>query len=250
MGCFDIKVLEIIKRNILMKKIFFLFLIFFSIYPYLTKADSSKIYTKGYTNPVNTLSTFLWNKKKKGSIGLTSKISINNRELGATLHPVSLDSSKIKTALSKIKYIDEKNQLTDFIFNEENLEILSKYASKGLLLANKNQDIIFQFINKKKKTKNVTQGIIFAQQNSLNLVFFQIHGCGFEEINKKNYKKKKKEFNKNQPNFSFVRKKKNCSNVKKKISVTSTDGIYKRTTNQNYSWIIFTSSSWKTNTIN
>ena len=34
-----------------------------------------------------------------------------------------------------------------FIFNEENLEALSKYASKGLFLANKNQDIIFQFIN-------------------------------------------------------------------------------------------------------
>ena len=231
-------------------KRFFLFLIFVSVFPILIKSDSSKIYNKYYANPVNILSAFLWDEKKKGNIGLASKINIQNRELEATTHPVSLDSSKIKIAFSKIRYIDEKNQLTDFIFNEENLEILSKYASKGLLLANKNQDIIFQFINKKKKTKNVTQGIIFAQQNSLNLVFFQIHGCGFEEINKKNYKKKKKEFNKNQPNFSFVRKKKNCSNVKKKISVTSTDGIYKRTTNQNYSWIIFTSSSWKTNTIN
>ena len=108
MGCFDIKVLELIKKNVLMKKIFFLFLIFFSVFPYLIKADSSKIYKKGYANPINSLSTFLWNKKKKGSIGLTSVISINNRELGATLHPVSLDSSKIKIALSKIKYLDEK----------------------------------------------------------------------------------------------------------------------------------------------
>ena len=41
---------------------------------------SSKIYKKGYANPKNSLSTFLWNKKKKGSIGLTSIISINNRE--------------------------------------------------------------------------------------------------------------------------------------------------------------------------
>ena len=233
-----------------MKKIFFLFLISFLVFTCLIKADSSKIYNRDYANPVNVLSSFLWNEKKKGSIGLTSKISIKNRELGATIHPVLLDSSKIKTALSKIRYIDEEKQFTDFIFNKENLEVLSKYTSKGLLLANKNQDITFQFINKKKKIKNITQGIIFAQKDSLNLIFFQIHECGFEEINNgKEFEKKKKEFYKNHPNFSFV-KKKNCSTNKKKISVTTTKGIYKRNTNQNYSWIIFTSPSWQTNTIN
>ena len=233
-----------------MKRFFFLFLISFLVFTYLIKADSSKIYNRDYANPINVLSSFLWNEKKKGSIGLTSKISIKNRELGATIHPVLLDSSKIKTALSKIRYIDEEKQFTDFIFNEENLEALSKYASKGLFLANKNQDIIFQFINKKKKIENITQGIIFAQKDSLNLIFFQIHECGFEEINNgKEFEKKKKEFYKNHPNFSFV-KKKNCSTNKKKISVTTTKGIYKRNTNQNYSWIIFTSPSWQTNTIN
>ena len=114
------------------------------------------------------------------------------------------------------------------------------------MLANKNQDVIFQFIDKKKKENNVTQGIIFAQKNSLNLVFFQIHGCGYEKA--KNKRIKKKEFYKNHPNFSFV-KKKNCDKGKKEISVTSTEGIYKRGTNQSDSWIIFTSASWKTNTI-
>ena len=233
-----------------MKRFFFLFLISFLVFTCLIKADSSKIYNKEYANPINVLGSFLWNEKKKGNIGLTSKISIKNRELNATIHPVSLDSSKIKAALSKIRYIDEEKQFTDFIFNKENLEVLSKYTSKGLLLANKNQDIIFQFINKKKKIENTTQGIIFAQKNSLNLIFFQIHGCGFDEINKtKQFKKKKKEFYKNHPNFSFV-KKKNCSTSKKKISVTTTKGIYKKSTNQNYLWIIFTSPSWQTNTIN
>ena len=230
-----------------MKKYFFLFLIFFSTFPYLTKADSAKIYNKeGYANPLTILNSFLWNEKKRGNIGLTSKINIQNRELEATIHPVSLDPSKIKVALSKIKYLDIDKQSSNFIFNEENLEVISKYASKGLLLANKNQDVIFQFINKKKKENNVTQGIIFAQKNSLNLVFFQIHGCGYEKA--KNKRIKKKEFYKNHPNFSFV-KKKNCDKGKKEISVTSTEGIYKRGTNQSYSWIIFTSASWKTNTI-
>ena len=116
-----------------MNKFFFLFLIFFSIFHYSIKADSSKIYSEGYTNPVNYLSTFLWNKKKKGSIGLTSKIYLKNRKLEATIHPVSLDSSKIKIVLSKIRYTDEDKQFTDFIFNAKDLEVLSKYVSKGLL---------------------------------------------------------------------------------------------------------------------
>ena len=132
-----------------MKKYFFLFLIFFSTFPYLTKADSAKIYNKeGYANPLTILNSFLWNEKKRGNIGLTSKINIQNRELEATIHPVSLDPSKIKVALSKIKYLDIDKQSSNFIFNEENLEVISKYASKGLLLANKNQDVIFQFIDK------------------------------------------------------------------------------------------------------
>ena len=232
-----------------MKRFFFLFLISFLVFTYLIKADSSKIYNRDYANPVNVLSSFLWNEKKKGSIGLTSKISIKNRELGATIHPVLLDSSKIKTALSKIRYIDEEKQFTDFIFNKENLEVLSKYTSKGLLLANKNQDVIFQFINKKKKIKNVTQGIIFAQKGTLNLVFFQIHECSFDKVDsEKKFDKKKKEYYKNHPNFSFV-KKKNCSRIKKKISATSSEGIYRKRTNGNYSWIIFTSSSWQTKSI-
>ena len=229
----------------MIKKIFFLFLIFFLVFSNFLKADLSKIYKNGYENPINALSGFLWKDKKKGNIGLSPKISLENRELHATIHPVSLDPSKIKIALSKIKYIDSKKQFSNFIFNEENLEILSKYASKGLLLANKDQDVIFQFIDKKKQN-NVTQGIIFAQKNSLNLVFFQINGCGYEKVKNK---KKKKEFYKNHPNFSYVKKDK-CDREKKEISVTSKEGIYKRGTNQSYSWVIFTSSSWKTNTIN
>jgi hypothetical protein len=198
---------------------------------------------------MNVLGSFLWDVKKKGKIGLTSKIYIQNRELEATVHPVLLNPSKIKIALSKMRYIDEEKQNTDFIFNAENLEVLSKYTSKGLLLANKNQDVIFQFINKKKKIKNVTQGIIFAQKGTLNLVFFQIHECSFDKVDsEKKFDKKKKEYYKNHPNFSFV-KKKNCSRIKKKISATSSKGIYRKRTNGNYSWIIFTSSSWQTKSI-
>ena len=94
-----------------MKKFLFLLLIFFLLFPYLIKADSSKIYNKGLCQSFKLFLIHFYGMKKKGvSIGLTSKINIKNRELDATIHPVSLDSSKIKTALSKIKYIDEEKQ--------------------------------------------------------------------------------------------------------------------------------------------
>ena len=149
-----------------MKKIFFLFLISFLVIPYLTKADSTKIYNKGYSNPLNVLNSFLWNEKKGGKIGLTSKINIKNRKLEATIHPVLLDSSKIKIALSKIRYIDEEKQFTDFIFNKENLEVLSKYTSKGLLLANKRPldvylDNTFKYSSLKIKSVNCFSSSIY-----------------------------------------------------------------------------------------
>ena len=40
-------------------------------------------------------------------------------------------------------------------------------------------------VSYKKDKENITQGIIFAQKKSLNLVFFQIHGCSFEKVNTK-----------------------------------------------------------------
>ena len=99
-----------------MKIIFFLFLISFLAFCNSAKSDSSKIYKKGYKNPLNVLSYFLWNGKKEGNIGLISKVNVQNRNLEATVHPVSIDPSKIKIALSKIKYIDEEKEFTDFIF--------------------------------------------------------------------------------------------------------------------------------------
>ena len=224
-----------------MKIIYYVFLFFFLNSLNLVKSDSSKIYNKNYSNPVNVLNSFLWKKANKGSIGLISKINIENRELGATIHPVSLDSEKIKIVLSKIKFEDNKKENDfKFLFDDNFLEILSKYVSKGLKLANQEQDVIFKFKNK----NNVTQGIFFAHKNSLNLVFFQINGCEYNNNNKKKKLKKKKEFHKNHPNFSFI-KKKDCDEEKTKIFLTSNTGIYKKKTNKNFSWVIFTPNSWK-----
>ena len=188
-----------------MKIIYYVFLFFFLNSLNLVKSDSSKIYNKNYSNPVNVLNSFLRKKANKGSIGLISKINIENRELGATIHPVSLDSEKIKIVLSKIKYEDNKKENDfKFLFDDNFLEILSKYVSKGLKLANQEQDVIFKFKNK----NNVTQGIFFAHKNSLNLVFFQINGCEYNNNNKKKKIKKKKRISKKSSKFFIYKKKK------------------------------------------
>ena len=59
-----------------MKIIYYVFLFFFLNSLNLVKSDSSKIYNKNYSNPVNVLNSFLWKKANKGSIGLISKINI------------------------------------------------------------------------------------------------------------------------------------------------------------------------------
>ena len=79
-----------------MKKIILFFFIFLIFPFFLNATDSSKIYKDGYENPLNVLESFLWNDKKGNKIGLSNKVNILNRNLNATVHPVSLDSSKIK----------------------------------------------------------------------------------------------------------------------------------------------------------
>ncbi len=236
-----------------MKKIYLICVfLFIFLFPFKLFADSTKIYNEEYVNPLTVLESFLWNNKRGSNIGITSKININNRNLNATTHPASLNPNNIRIILSKLRYFSEEEEIMNSIFTVKDIEILSKNVSKGLLIANSNQDIIFQFINKKKKNNNKTKGIFFVQNESLNLVLFQINDCELQlDSNKKKFRKKKKEFHKNHPNFSFIKKEKKCeTRVHNKISVTSKKGIYKRKTNNKFSWIIFTPSSWETNSIN
>ena len=219
----------------------FIFLITFNVF-----ANSTKIYNEEYENPLTVLESFLWDNKKGSNIGITSKININNRNLGATTHPVFFNPNDISIALSKLKYFNEEKEMMNSIFSINDIEILSNNISKGLSVANNNQDVIFQIMKKKKNNK--TKGIFFVEKKYLNLVFFQINDCDHKfNLNKRKFRNKKKEYYKNHPNFSFTRKNNNCEiRNNNKISVTSKKGIYKRKTNDKYSWIIFTPPSWAT----
>ena len=117
--------------NKIFKKFFlFIFLLFFTFLS--PHADSTKIYKKEYQNPKGVLNSFLWNDKQGGYIGLTPKINISSRNLNHTIHPVSINSFKIKAAFSKLKYKNIENEEIYHIFNTDNLEVLSKNISRRL----------------------------------------------------------------------------------------------------------------------
>ena len=112
-----------------------------------------------------------------------------------------------------------------------------------MLVANNFQDIIFQLVQKNKKEFiRTTKGIAFVESNSLNLVFFNINNC--EQITKDN---KRGFYRRSQ---IFPKKKKKCENNQKEILVTSTEGIYKKETNSEFNWLVFTPKSWQIKSLN
>ena len=226
--------------NSLRTKFFLIFLVF--IFSNFSYADSAKIYNKKYQNPVSVLNSFLWKDDSGGYIGLTSRVFVQKRNLNNSIHPVSIDSIKIKVALSKLKYKNiEKTEIND-IFNADNLEILSKNISKGLLIANNSQDVTFQLVNKNDELVRITKGIVFVEKNSLNLVFYKIHDC--EII----LKSKKRGFYRRSQ--IFPKKNVKCEENKKKVLVSSNLGIYKKNINPRSTWLIFTPQSFQVNSIN
>ena len=48
----------------------------------------------------------------------------------------------------------------------------------------------------------------------------------------------------------FFQKKKKCENNQKEILVTSTEGIYKKETNSEFNWLVFTPKSWQIKSLN
>ena len=226
--------------NRLFKK-FFLFISLFFFTFLSAHANSSKIYNKEYLNPINVLNSFLWSDDRGGYIGLSSKTKITNRNLSNTIHPVSIDSFKVKLAFSKLRYKNLDKGDIHHIFNNDNLEILSKNITKGLKIANNLHDVIFQLVhNNDKEYILTTKGIVFVEKNSLNLIFFTIHEC---EIILKS-KKKKSFYRRSQ---IFPKKNPRCKNNKKKVLASSDSGIYKKNTGSGLNWLIFTPRSWQIN---
>jgi len=203
------------------KIFFFLFLIFFNGCGIKKSWEESGQYTSGKLEP----STYVW-KKGKQYIAVVQTISVQGRIRKNTIHPVVISPTTVVNSFSKLQYrIQEKGgKVSDLkpVFSKSNIELLSNQLPIALKRARKNQDILFEVFQLRKKfwilptTVDTTAGYIFLEPGRINIIFEKINedyqGYDYEE--------------------------------QRKILGDSTSGIYRGKYNISKGWVVLTSKSW------
>ena len=104
MDCSNIKVLELIKKNKLMKRISFLSLIFFLFFISSCGIKKSWEESGRYTADKELESTYIW-KKGKQYIAIVQTIPVRGRNKQNTIHPINISEETIYNSFSKIQYV-------------------------------------------------------------------------------------------------------------------------------------------------
>ena len=182
--------------------------------------------SKGYTTDSSLASTYVW-KKGKQYVAIIKSIPVNNRNINKTLHPIDISEQTIINSFKKIKYTVKKKKggiiKPQRVFNDRNIGILSKKIPEALKLAKKDQDILFEVFELKKKwwilptTIHTTAGYLFIEPGRINIIFEKIN----EDYQGYDY---------DEP---------------RRIVGSSSEGIYGGKAKVSKGWIILTSKSWK-----
>ena len=136
--------------------------------------------TGRYTIDDSLASTYVW-KKGNQYIALVQSIPLSGRNLNKTIHPVRISSETIERSFSKIKYKKELRGNLIPVFNDRNLELLSKKIPEAISKTTRNQDVLFEIYQLKKKFKflpttiNTTAGYVFVEPKRINIVFEKIN---------------------------------------------------------------------------
>jgi len=158
-------------------KIIFLFVILFQSSCGIKKRWDE---TGKYTIDDSLASTYVW-KKGNQYIALVQSIPLSGRNLNKTIHPVRISSETIERSFSKIKYKKELRGNLIPVFNDRNLELLSKKIPEAISKTTRNQDVLFEIYQLKKKFKflpttiNTTAGYVFVEPKRINIVFEKIN---------------------------------------------------------------------------
>ncbi len=158
-------------------KIIFLFVILFQSSCGIKKRWDE---TGRYTIDDSLASTYVW-KKGNQYIALVQSIPLSGRNLNKTIHPVRISSETIERSFSKIKYKKELRGNLIPVFNDRNLELLSKKIPEAISKTTRNQDVLFEIYQLKKKFKflpttiNTTAGYVFVEPKRINIVFEKIN---------------------------------------------------------------------------
>jgi len=170
-------------------------------------------------------STYIW-KKGKQYIAIVQTISVRGRNPRRTIHPINISEETISRAFSQINYVvvDKKGKKSDLrpVFSEGNIELLSRRIPEALRKAKKNQDILFEVFQLRKKYKflpttvDTTAGYLFIEPGRINVIFEKIN----EDYQGYDY---------DEP---------------RKIVGNSSNGVYGGKMKISKGWVVLTSKSW------
>ena len=137
-----------------------------------------------YTSDKSLQSTYIW-KKGKQYIAIVQRISVRGRNNKNTIHPINISQNTIFNSFSKINYriLKKKGKKSDLrpVFSKGNIQLLSKRIPEALKQANKNQDILFEVFQLRKKfwilptTVDTTAGYLFIEPGRINVIFEKIN---------------------------------------------------------------------------
>ena len=137
-----------------------------------------------YTSDKSLQSTYIW-KKGKQYIAIVQTIPVRGRNKKNTIHPINISQNTISNSFSKINYriLKKEGKKSDLrpVFSKGNIELLSKRIPEALKQANKNQDILFEVFQLRKKfwilptTVDTTAGYLFIEPGRINIIFEKIN---------------------------------------------------------------------------
>ena len=178
-----------------------------------------------YTIDKSLRSTYIW-KKGKQYIAIVQTIPVRGRNKKNTIHPINISQNTISNSFSKINYriIEKGGKRSNLlpVFSKGNIELLSKRIPEALKQANKNQDILFEVFQLRKKfwifptTVDTTAGYLFIEPGRINIIFEKIN----EDYQGYDY---------DEP---------------RKIAGDSSQGVYGGKNKIAKGWVILTSNSW------
>jgi len=178
-----------------------------------------------YTSDKSVQSTYIW-KKGKQYIAIVQTIQVRGRNKKNTIHPINISQNTISNSFRKINYriFEKDGKKSDLrpVFSKENIELLSKKIPEALKQANKNQDILFEVFQLRKKfwilptTVDTTAGYLFIEPGRINIIFEKIN----EDYQGYDY---------DEP---------------RRIAGDSSQGVYGGNNKIAKGWVILTSNSW------
>ncbi len=205
----------------ILKISFFFILIFVNSCGLKKSWDESGVYTSDNSLP----STYIW-KKGKQYVAIVSTIPVRGRNKKKTIHPINISEKTISSSFSKLNYRvlekGEKQSKLKPVFSQGNIELLSSKIPEALRKSNKNQDILFEVFQLRKKfwflptTIDTTAGYLFIEPGRINIIFEKIN----EDYQGYDY---------DEP---------------RSIEGSTSNGIYGGTKKVSKGWVVLTSKSW------